>query len=338
MNLKLHIRILSGLLFLFLAQQFYSCKKVDLERTAFVKTGQVANITATSALVYGSIIDLGSNAVTEFGLAYSTSPEPTVNNQVALASGSAALGEYSVAITGLSANTQYFVRSYLKSGGSVVYATTSSSFTTQSVNPGNSWLHYDDGTNFDGIGLNAGGDFDVAIRFAPSDISAYNGWKITKIRFFPKIGSPIVYTLEILTGADVPGLNYTQEVPSPIIDQWNEVTLSTPFTINASTDLWVGYWVQNQQAGTYPVGCDAGPAVAGKGDMISMDGLGSWYSLSTIAPSLNYNFNIQVYIVSQTGIEKQLLIEEKPVTKRIPATSGSYNSNSFGSFIQSSKK
>ena len=148
----------------------------------------------------------------------------------------------------------------------------------------------------------------------------------------------MVYTLEILTGANVPSLDYSEEVPTIAADQWNEVTLATPFTIDASADLWVGYWVQNQQALTYPVGCDDGPAAAGRGDMISEDGLASWSSLSTLVPDLNYNFNIQVYIVSQTGIEKQITIGEKPAPTRIPFVSRELNSVSFGSFKQSLNK
>lgn len=330
MNRKLQTWILLPLLFLFLGQQFYSCKKVDLERIAFVKTGQVTNVTSTTAQIAGTIVDMGEGLVTEYGF--------TVNNQNFPVTESAKLGDFSTTITGLSPNTQYSVKSYLKSGGEMIYASTASLFTTLDITPTNTWLHYDDGANFDGIGMNAGGDFDVAIRFAPSDIAEYDGWTITKIKFFPKVGSPIVYTLEILTGATVPTLDYSQEVSSVSVDQWNEITLNSPFVIDASTDLWVGYWVQNQPALTYPVGCDQGPAIAGKGDMISVDGLASWSSLSALVPSLNYNFNIQIYVIDQTGIEKQMVIGEKPAPFRIPFTSGGLNNNSFGSFKQSLKK
>jgi len=322
MNRKLQSWILLPLLFLFLGQQFYSCKKVDLERTAFVKTGQVTNVTSTTAQVAGTIVDMGEGSVTEYGFA--------VNNQNFPVTGSAKLGDYSTTITGLSPGTQYSVKSYLKSGGEIIYASASSLFTTLNISPTNAWLHYDNGENFDGIGMNAGGDFDVAIRFASSDIAEYNGWQITKIKFFPKVGSPIVYSLEILTGSTVPTLDYSQELSSVSVDQWNEITLNESFTIDASTDLWVGYWVQNQPALTYPVGCDQGPAVAGKGDMISVDGLASWNSLSTLVPTLNYNFNIQIYVIDQTGIEKQMVIGEKPAPFRIPFTSGGLSNNSFG--------
>jgi hypothetical protein len=330
MKRKLLYQIFLGLLFIVLVQPFNSCKKVDLERTAFIKTGQVTNVTSSSAQVTGIIVDMGEGTITEYGF--------VVNDLSFPVTGSAKLGDYITTITGLNPSTQYSVKGYLKSGGEIIYASASSLFTTLNISPTNAWLHYDNGENFDGIGMNAGGDFDVAIRFAPSDIADYDGWKITKIKFFPKVGLPIVYTLEILTGATVPTLDYSQDLSSVSVDQWNEITLNESFTIDASTDLWVGYWVQNQPALTYPVGCDQGPAVAGKGDMISVDGLASWSSLSALVPSLNYNFNIQIYAINQAGIEKQMSIGEKPDQFRIPFTSGDLSNNSFGSLNQSLNK
>ena len=338
MKRKLLYQVFLVFFLIYSAQLFNACKKVDLQRTAFVKTVAYSDVKITSATVSGQIVDLGEEQVIEYGFAYSTGGEPQISNQVAIIPGAAKLGDYSATIAGLNPNTQYFVRSYLRSNDGVLYAPSTLSFTTKPDNPTDAWLHYDDGVNFDGIGLNAGGDFDVAMRVEPTDLAGYDGWKITKIKFFPKVGSPVVYTLEILTGANVPSLDYSQEVPSITVDQWNEVTLTTPFTIDASADLWVGYWVQNQPVLTYPVGCDDGPAVAGRGDMISVDGLASWSSLSTLVPELNYNFNIQVYAVSQTGIEKQITIREKPAPTRIPFVSRELNSVSFGSFKQSLNK
>jgi hypothetical protein len=69
-----------------------------------------------------------------------------------------------------------------------------------------------------------------------------------------------------------------------------------------------------------------------------VDGLASWSSLSALVPSLNYNFNIQIYAINQAGIEKQMSIGEKPDQFRIPFTSGDLSNNSFGSLNQSLNK
>ena len=330
MKRKLLYQIILSLLFVFVAQQFNSCKKVDLERTALVKTNSVTDVTANSATVSGTIVDLGEGQVTEYGF--------SINDQLFPVTAAAKLGSYSATLTGLNESTQYAAKSYLKSGGKEVYGE-NISFTTKSINPSNSWLKYDDGENFDGLGLNAGGDFDVAIRFTPTLLAPYDGWKITKIKFFPKVGLPVAYSLEIYDGTDISTLTlkHLQDVTNPTINAWNEITLNTSFTINAANELLVGYWVQNSAAATYPAGCDAGPAVAEYGDLISVDGGTTWYSLSTAAPALNYNWNIQVYVVSPGGIEKQLSVEEQPAPVRVPFVAREFNSNLFGSSKQSFK-
>lgn len=75
-----------------------------------VSTGSVTNITNASATGNGNVTDDGGDAVTERGICWSTSHNPTIsgnhNN-----SGTGA-GEFSVSITGLSANTTYYIKAY----------------------------------------------------------------------------------------------------------------------------------------------------------------------------------------------------------------------------------
>ena len=42
--------------------------------------------------------------------------------------------------------------------------------------------------------------------------------------------------------------------------------------IDGSEELWIGFSM-TQPAGEYPAGCDAGPAEAGFGDMLTLDGV-----------------------------------------------------------------
>jgi len=340
MKRKLLYQIIVSLLFISIAQQFNSCKKVDLERTALVKTNSVTDVMANSATVSGTIVDLGKGPVTEYGFVYSTADNPTVENTTVKVTLPAKLGNFSAPITGLSSSTHYFVRSYLKSGDDVIYAYSSSPFTTEATNPLNTWLNFDDGANFDGLGLTEGGDFDVAIRFSPALLADYDGWKITKIKFFPKVGLSVLYSLEIYEGADINSLSlqYLEEVINPTINAWNEITLNEPFTINAANELLVGYWVQNSSAGDYPAGCDAGPADAEYGDLISVDDGTTWYSLSIAAPALNYNWNIQVYVTNQKGVVKTLTLQPKPVPQKKSSASGNIKIAALSSLNQSFNK
>jgi len=153
------------------------------------------------------------------------------------------------------------------------------------------WIHYDNGMNDDGIGLTNGGSFAVAARWAAGDLDEFDGMQITKMSFFPR-GVTTAFTLKVWTGANAANEVLSQPV-TPVNEQWNEVYFTTPITIDADTELWVGYDCANQPAEEYPAGCDAGPAVAGFGDMISMGG-GAWAALSGYG--LDFNWNIQAWV------------------------------------------
>jgi hypothetical protein len=173
-------------------------------------------------------------------------------------------------------------------------------FTKTEINyPNDEWLHYDNGTNFTGINANSGGDFDIAVRFHSDQITSYDGFLISQVKFFPKVGYPATYSVTIWEGFDYPTLIHVQEA-SVISETWNTVYLDQSFYVDATQDLWVGVWVQSYPAGTYPAGCDEGPAVSGKGDLYSIDDGATWNSLY-INDALNYNWNIQVFLTSPYG-------------------------------------
>jgi hypothetical protein len=78
---------------------------------------------------------------------------------------------------------------------------------------------------------------------------------------------------------------------------WNEVTLDAPIALDVNDELWIGYTLIGQVAGTFPAGTDAGPAVAGYGDKISTNGV-TWDNLSDFG--LSYNWNVEVYVEELT--------------------------------------
>jgi hypothetical protein len=151
-------------------------------------------------------------------------------------------------------------------------------------------LHYDDGVNFEAIGTGGAADFDVAIRFEPSQLTDYNGHYLTKVDFFPRVAD-CEYSIRVWQGTNASTLMADQLVTNPVINEWNSVTLESPVQINASQELWFGYRANTQEGN--PAGCDAGPAVAGFGDMIFFGG--SWASMQN-AYGLNYNWNIQGHV------------------------------------------
>lgn len=319
------------MIILILPPQF-SCKKIDLKREVLVLTDPAESVSANSATLLGNIVDPGEDdSFSEYGFVYSTTGDPNVDDQKIIAGTNWKTGSFSSQITGLASNTNYFFRSYVSSNDGEVYGNINSFTTSQNGGPVSEWLHYDDGSNFDGIGLNEGGSFDVAIRFTPQQLASYNGFLVTRIKFFPKIGLPVEYSVEIFEGPQ-PTLDdqvLEQFVEFPAIDEWNDVSLIEPHTIDATQELWVGYYIAGQDPGTFPAGIDDGPGEAGFGDMISVDNLESWISLAEA--DIDANWNIQVFVTNEAG-------EEIPMTRELPEQTRRSENPGKASGFSSSKK
>lgn len=75
-----------------------------------ISTAVVANITTTTAISGGNIIDDGGTQIVERGICWSLSPAPTMAD-TCVSEGIGA-GSYIALMTGLAANTMYYVRAY----------------------------------------------------------------------------------------------------------------------------------------------------------------------------------------------------------------------------------
>jgi len=84
-----------------------------------VTTTNVTNITNTQATSGGTITTQGSSAVSARGVCWSTSPSPTIaNSKTADGTGT---GSFTSALTGLTANTTYYVRAYATNSSGTAY-------------------------------------------------------------------------------------------------------------------------------------------------------------------------------------------------------------------------
>lgn len=161
------------------------------------------------------------------------------------------------------------------------------------------WLNWDNGENMDVVGLDGGGTFLVGIRFTPAQLVEYSDTYLKKIRIFPYApGGTIV--LKVWTGSNANQLLASQEVESYIAGQWNEFTLNNSVEVTGTSELWIGYEITHPN-GIYVAGVDAGPAVAGYGDMISLDG-SVWESMAQ-AYQLDYNWNLQGFVEPLEGTQ-----------------------------------
>ncbi|MEN6445094.1 MAG: choice-of-anchor J domain-containing protein [Candidatus Cloacimonas sp.] len=184
--------------------------------------------------------------------------------------------------------------------------------------PPGQWITWCNDVLGNSIGTNSVANFDVAHRWHVADLASYVGDTITQVKFVPAEAN-CVYTVKIWTGGSATNagtLVYSQQIQNPVIDSWNVHALTTPVTIPANSEVWVGFNC-NTQAG-YPAGCDNGPQVEGKGNMMYFQG--AWSTLSTINASLTYNWLIQTFVENSATLKK---MELKPIADFHPSVRSS---------------
>jgi uncharacterized protein (TIGR02145 family) len=144
--------ILAGLLSMF----FISCDKSSIVQTGTLATvptvtiSAVTNITVTTAVSGGVITSDGGATVTSSGVCWSTNHAPTTTDSKA--TNGTATSSFTSAITGLSANTNYYVRAYAINNKGIAYSSELSFLTLEEGGSiiFNSTLTYGSVTDIDG--------------------------------------------------------------------------------------------------------------------------------------------------------------------------------------------
>jgi len=104
----------------FIAILNFGCEKAENEKSvslAILTSDTITLITQTTAIVKSEIVSNGGGAITANGVCWSTSQSPTITDNKSIDSiGVASFGigavSYTNSISGLSANTKYYVRAY----------------------------------------------------------------------------------------------------------------------------------------------------------------------------------------------------------------------------------
>jgi len=286
--------LLFSLIFLITGGFIISCKKIELIRVAKINTGTVYNITSSTAMINAEIIDLGEGSIKRYGFCWSNNIVPTLNSSYKNLGVRDQVGQFSTTIENLESGANYFIRSFLENETGLTYGNTIS-FDTESSGH---WLTYTDETWGWNIGFTYEDYIDIAIRFNSTFLQPYDGFKISKIKFFVHEGY-IYYSVEVGDNPDAYSWFY-DPVENPVIDDWTTYYFTTPIYIDASKGLWAGLYFHNYPD-YHPVTTDHGPAVSGYGDLYSDDGGVNWYSISTDA-----NWNILVFVTNDKGQELEL--------------------------------
>ncbi len=168
------------------------------------------------------------------------------------------------------------------------------------------WIQHDNGEYAGSLGLTNGGDWAVATRFTVNEMLPYVDGNLTEIMIYP-CEVTADYTVTVWKGPNASTLVTEIPLSNPVIEDWNQVTLSEPVLIESGMEYWIGYQINQPTAGTYPAGYDSGPNVGGL-----YANLGSWMDLSG---DYDYNWLIHGYIDAPDGRKYELTNDrDRPVT------------------------
>ena len=162
-----------------------------------------------------------------------------------------------------------------------------------SLQPFEPWEHWDSGENYSAFGT--GMHFSVAVRWNAYSLEEKNGDTISMIKYFITDTSFDTMVLHIWTGANAENVIYSDTVTNPVAGTWSTHTINKIIILDASKEYWVGYDILGIVSGTFVAGYDAGPAINGHGNKIKIDD-DPWANLTDYSSSLNYNWNIEMYV------------------------------------------
>ena len=94
-----------------------TCTKLKKEMS--VETGEAINVSVTSSVLPGVVIDLGEGAI-QHGHCYGTSPNVTIDN-IKTSLGEPIKGAFTSELTGLNPGTKYYFKAYLSSGSKIIF-------------------------------------------------------------------------------------------------------------------------------------------------------------------------------------------------------------------------
>jgi hypothetical protein len=144
-----------------------------------------------------------------------------------------------------------------------------------------SWLNY--ATDEFG-GAPQFGNGKAGVRFAGADLAQYAGFNLTTVDFYINDLGDATITVKILSGEEGETELYSQDVPDVAGNQWNSVVLTTPVSIDASSDLWITYDIDGAAGAALPA-YDNSDSVVAPGYSNLLYYYGSWHEAT--APATN---------------------------------------------------
>ncbi|MGM0567383.1 MAG: choice-of-anchor D domain-containing protein [Bacteroidota bacterium] len=159
------------------------------------------------------------------------------------------------------------------------------------------WISWGDDENYTAIGVGSGSTLTYGQKWNPEDLTDYSGNSISKVAFFP-FAENAVYTINVWSGDEDTEPQAVKTVSNTQPMEWNIATLPNSVELIDGEELWV-IIEANSPEHSFPAGCDIGPAVAGKGDLIYVEEEG-FVSMAEFY-GLDFNWNLQAFVTDENG-------------------------------------
>ena len=134
-------------------------------------TLQASNISTTSAGCGGNISSDGGGSISQRGICWSNSPDPTIENSSSLVIGSG-IGTFTSTVTGLTPNTTYYVKAYATNSAGISYGN-QISFTTSQPLP--KLISTNNCSSLSGVTSNYNGINGASAAWGLSSSNGYSG-------------------------------------------------------------------------------------------------------------------------------------------------------------------
>ncbi len=155
---------------------YCSCDTTNTNQLPTITTNSISNITSNSATCGGNVTNAGGSTITNRGVCWGTSSNPTISNSKT--SNGTGIGSFTSSITGLSANTTYYVRAYATNSAGTAYGSQISFTTSNSVN-----------FSLDGKWLSSAGTGIIISGASGTFYSFSSGWQSAADLGFVSIGN-----------------------------------------------------------------------------------------------------------------------------------------------------
>ncbi len=185
------------------------------------------------------------------------------------------------------------------------------------------WMYYDNGVY--GTSIGTGGGLVYWGTMFPASMITED--RLTKVALYENSNNVQPITLTVYQGGtSAPGTSiYTQTFTPEGADDFHEITLSSPVTIDPSQNLWIVF----SEDGAYPANaCVDGGHVNNR--WVSVDGT-AWYDVADLGVS-GYEWMIRAYLANNAPVPPtpptptpgEVSYSAGPVIEGLPVTPGTY--------------